>query len=99
MELAQQKGLAPAPLVQTPQVRRVHAVGVVVDADDVEMLSGDAAEQVAAAFDAVDLRSAEAVGRVNHLLSTAAREAEATRLAAERAQYQQYGPYGPAAAV
>lgn len=59
----------------------------------------DAAEQVAAAFDAADLRSAVAVDQVNHLLSTAAREAEATRLATERAQYQQYGPYRPEAAV
>lgn len=57
-----------------------------------------AAEKVAADFDAVDLRSAEAVDRVNHLLYTAAKEAEAARLAADRAQYR-HGPAGPAAAI
>jgi hypothetical protein len=62
-------------------------------------IMADAAEKVAADFDAVDSRSADAVSRVNSLLASAAKEAEAARIASERAQHPQYGPYGPAAAV
>lgn len=51
-------------------------------------IMADAAEKVAAEFDAVDARSAEAVKRIDTLLSTAAAQVDA----ADRARFQ-VGPY------
>ncbi|MEU7902786.1 hypothetical protein [Actinoplanes sp. NPDC049118] len=55
-----------------------------------------AAEKVAADFDAVDARSADGTKRVEHALWTAAQEARAARLAAERASRPHNGG-GPVA--
>ncbi|GID96503.1 hypothetical protein ACFQFC_27830 [Amorphoplanes digitatis] len=56
-----------------------------------------AAEKVAADFDAVDAGSADGTKRVEHALWTAAQEARAVRLAAERADRPRHG--GGATAV
>jgi hypothetical protein len=54
-------------------------------------IMADAAEKVAAEFDAVDARSAQAVNTVKKLLVTAVAEVDAAQQAANRASYQQ-GP-------
>ncbi|AGZ46001.1 hypothetical protein [Actinoplanes friuliensis] len=56
-----------------------------------------AAEKVAADFDAVDAKSAEGTKLVEHALWTAAQEARAARIAADRADNPRHG--GPAVAM
>jgi hypothetical protein len=55
-------------------------------------IMADAAEKIAAQFDAVDARSADAVTRVNALMAQARVDVDAAQRTNDQAKYQ-FGPY------